>query len=124
MDHQHSEHVAAAPDAVFGILSDPAHLPDFVPQLTRAERTDADHVHVAARYDGKEHEGDAAFSADADARRITWGTPGGYEGWLQVDPDGDGSKLTLHLHTVHAPDTDRDVAGTLDAIRRLVESKA
>ncbi len=41
---------------------------------------------------------------------------------MQVDADGDGSRLTLFLATTaqgDAPDT--EVMGTLDAIRRLVE---
>jgi hypothetical protein len=49
-------------------------------------------------------------------------TGGGYRGWMQVIADGDGSMLTLGLHTTHVERADHDVAATLDAIRRLVES--
>jgi hypothetical protein len=46
-----------------------------------------------------------------------------YHGSLQVDPDGDGSKLTLRLTTQRPADTDGEIAGTLDAIRRLLEAE-
>jgi hypothetical protein len=42
---------------------------------------------------------------------------------MQVDPDGDGSRLTLFLRTQHGSEREHDVAGTLDAIRMLVESE-
>ncbi len=45
-----------------------------------------------------------------------------YHGWLQVDPDEDGSRLTLFVATVHGDAPDPEVMGTLDAIRRLVEA--
>jgi hypothetical protein len=41
---------------------------------------------------------------------------------MQVIADGDGSMLTLSLHTTHVEHADHDVAATLDAIRRLVEA--
>jgi hypothetical protein len=80
-------------------------------------------VEVDARYEGHEQHGEAPFSADVAARRIEWGTANGYHGWLQVDADGEGSRLTLFLDTPHAAASDHDVAATLDAIRMLVESQ-
>jgi hypothetical protein len=41
-----------------------------------------------------------------------------------VDPDGDGSRLTLFLATARGDAPDTEVMGTLDAIRRLVEAEA
>jgi carbon monoxide dehydrogenase subunit G len=122
MDHVHSEHVAASPDEVFAALSDPGNLARFVPQLTRIDAKDGDQVEVEARYDGHTQQGRAHFRADADARRIEWGTDGGYKGSMGVEADGDGSMLTLSLHTTHVDHADHDVGATLDAIRRLVES--
>ena len=122
MEHVHSEHVAAAPDGVFAALADPAQLARFVPQLTRVSPKDGDRVEVEARYEGRTQQGEAHFHADADARRIEWGTPSGYSGWLSVEADGDGSMLTLGLHTTHVDHADHDIGATLDAIRRLVEA--
>ena len=122
MEHVHSEHVAAAPDAVFGVLRDPQSLARFVPQLTRVD-AQGERVEVEARYEGRTQHGDAYFRTDGDARKIEWGTDSGYRGWLAVEADGDGSMLTLGLHTTHVEHADHDVAGTLDAIRRLVEAE-
>jgi hypothetical protein len=123
MEHVHSEHVAAEPDRVFAALRDPATLQGFVPQLTRIEPQGDGQVEVEARYGGRTQHGDAYFRTDESARRIEWGTDSGYRGWLVVEPDDDGAMLTLGLHTTHVEHADHDVAGTLDAIRRLVEAQ-
>ena len=123
MQHEHTEHVAAAPDAVFAAISDVANLPRFVPQITAARPSDGDRVEIAARYEGREQHGSAAFHADAAGRRIEWGAPSGYRGWMQVEADGDGSRLTLFLDTPHGTERDHDVSATLDAIRMLVEAE-
>jgi carbon monoxide dehydrogenase subunit G len=124
VQHEHSEHVAAAPDRLYAVLADVENLAHYVPQLTGAQRRDGDTVEVEARYEGHTQHGEAWFRPDEGRRRVEWGAVGGsYHGWLQVDPDGDGSRLTLHLETVHTDDVDRDVAGTLDAIRRLLEAE-
>jgi uncharacterized protein YndB with AHSA1/START domain len=122
MDHEHTEHVAASPDSVFAAISDPANLPRFVPQMT-AVREAGERLEVDARYEGKEQHGAAAFRSDSDRRRIEWEADSGYRGWMQVDADGNGSRLTLFLHTTHGEERDYDVASTLDAIRMLVESE-
>lgn len=123
MQHEHTEHVAAAPDAVFAAISDVSNLPRFVPQITAAQATDAEHVEIDARYEGREQHGEATFHADAGERRIEWSAPSGYRGWMRVEPDGDGSRLTLYLNTLHGTERDHDVSATLDAIRMLVESE-
>ena len=123
MQHEHTEHVAAAPDAVFAAISDVTNLPRFVPQITAAQATDAEHVEIDARYEGREQHGEATFHADAGERRIEWSAPSGYRGWMRVEPDGDGSRLTLYLNTLHGTERDHDVSATLDAIRMLVESE-
>jgi carbon monoxide dehydrogenase subunit G len=122
MDHVHSEHVAANPDRVFATLADPEHLAQFVPQLTSIRHAEGDRVEVEARYEGRTQRGEAYFHSDPDARRVEWGTSGGYRGWMEVVADSDGSMLTLGLHTTHVEHADHDVAATLDAIRRLVEA--
>ena len=123
MEHEHTEHVVASPDRVYAAISDPANLTRFVPQLTSIRNTGDERVEVDARYEGREQHGDASFRSDDEARRIEWGTDSGYRGWLQVDPDGDGSKLTLFLNTTHGSEHEHDVSATLDAIRMLVEAE-
>ena len=123
MQHEHTEHVAAPPDAVYGAIADVTNLPRFVPQMTAVRRSDADRVEVDARYEGREQHGEVSFTADELARRIEWSAPSGYRGWMQVDQDGAGSRLTLFLETLHGAESDHDIAATLDAIRMLVESE-
>jgi carbon monoxide dehydrogenase subunit G len=123
MQHEHTEHVAAAPDAVYAAISDLNNLPRFVPQLTGVRAADGGRVAVDARYEGHEQHGEVTFATDDAARRIEWGAPSGYRGWMQVDADGDGSRLTLFLDTPHVGASDHDIAATLDAIRMLVESE-
>jgi carbon monoxide dehydrogenase subunit G len=116
MEHVHSQHVAAEPDKVFAALADPAGMARFVPQLTRITPQNGDQVAVEARYEGRTQRGEAYFHT------VEWGTAGGYRGSISVDADGDGSMLTLTLHTTHIEHADHDIAATLDAIRRLVEA--
>jgi hypothetical protein len=124
VQHEHTEHVAAAPDAVFAAISDVRNLPRFVPQITAARPTDGgDRVEIDARYEGREQHGEASFHADPAERRIEWSSAGGYRGWMSVAPDGEGSRLTLFLETRHSSESDHDIAATLDAIRMLVEAE-
>ncbi len=125
MEHEHTQHVAAPADRVFAALADVDNLPRYVPQLTNASRGDGDTVTVEARYEGHTQQGEAWFRTDESERRIEWGSPGSeYRGWLQVNPDEDGSRLTLFLTTSRGDAPDNEVMGTLDAIRRLVEADA
>jgi uncharacterized membrane protein len=123
VQHEHTEHVAAPADAVYAAISDLGNLPRFVPQMTAARRAADDRVEVDARYDGRTQHGEASFRTDDGERRIEWGAPSGYHGWMKVDPDGDGSRLTLFLDTRHGSERDHDISATLDAIRMLVEAE-
>jgi uncharacterized protein YndB with AHSA1/START domain len=123
VQHEHTDHIAAAPDAVYAAIADVTNLPRFVPQMTAARRAEGDRVEIAARYEGREQHGEVSFRADDGERKIEWSAPSGYHGWMQVQPDGDGSRLTLFLNTRHGSERDHDVEATLDAIRMLVESE-
>jgi uncharacterized membrane protein len=123
VQHEHTEHVAAPADAVYAAISDLGNLPRFVPQMTAARPTAGDRVEVDARYEGRTQHGEASFQKDDGERRIAWSAPSGYHGWMKVDPDGDGSRLTLFLETRHGSESDHDISATLDAIRMLVEAE-
>jgi uncharacterized protein YndB with AHSA1/START domain len=123
MEHEHTQYVAAPPDSVFAALADVSNLPRYVPQMTAASRGEGDSVTVQARYEGHTQEGKGWFRTDAEARRVEWGADGSdYRGWLQVNEEAEGSRLTLFLATAHGDAPDSEVMGTLDAIRRLVEA--
>ena len=123
MQHEHTEHIAAPPGAVYTAISDVRNLPRLVPQLTAVRASGGDRIEVDARYEGREQHGEASFSADESEHRIQWSAPSGYHGWMKVDPDDEGSRLTLFLETRHGTESDHDVAATLDAIRMLVEAE-
>ncbi len=123
MEHVHSEHVAADPDRVFAALAKPDNLVRLVPQLTKIEPQEGDRVEVEARYEGRTQQGEAYLRTDESSRRLEWGTERGYSGWMSIEPDGDGSMLTLGLQTARDDHADQDVGATLDAIRRLVEAQ-
>jgi len=123
VQHEHTDHIAASPDAVYAAIADVSNLPRFVPQMTAARRSEGDRVEIAARYEGREQHGEVSFRADDAERKIEWSAPSGYHGWMQVQPDGEGSRLTLFLNTRHGSERDHDVEATLDAIRMLVESE-
>ena len=123
MQYEHTEHVAAPADAVYAAIADLNNLPRFVPQLTGVRPAEGDRIEVDARYEGREQHGEATFHADDAERRIEWSAPSGYQGWMKVDPDGEGSRLTLFLETRHGAERDHDVAATLDAVRMLVEAE-
>ena len=123
MEHEHTEHVAATPDAVYGAIADISNLPRFVPQMTAVRSAGDGRFEVDARYGGHEQHGEASFAADDQQRCVKWSSPSGYHGWMKVDPDGNGSRLTLFLKTTHDAERDHDIAATLDAIRMLVEAK-
>ncbi len=123
MEHVHSEHVAADPDRVFAALAEPDNLVRLVPQLTKIDPQEGDRVEVEARYEGRTQQGEAYLRTDESARKLEWGTESGYSGWMSIEPDGDGSMLTLGLQTTHVDHADQAVGATLDAIRRLVESQ-
>ena len=73
LEHQHTEHIAAAPDAAFTALADVNNLPEYVPQVTSAEAREGDTVEVSARYGGHEQRGEAWFRSDGANRTIEWG---------------------------------------------------
>lgn len=124
MEHEHTQFIAADPDAVFAVLRDVSRLPEIVPQMTGVHREGEDTVVVDARYEGHEQHGEGWFRPDPERRRVEWGSRASdYHGWMQVDPDGGGSRLTLFLATAHGDAPDSEVMGTLDGIRRLVESR-
>jgi hypothetical protein len=124
MEHEHTQFIAAAPDQVFAVLGDVSRLPEFVPQLTGAHRGEGDAVTVDARYEGHDQHGEGWFRAEPARRRVEWGSHASpYHGWMQVDPDGEGSRLTLFLATARGDAPDSEVMGTLDSIRRLVEAQ-
>ena len=127
-DYERSTTVHADADALFDYLSDVHNLPSYFAAMRSAEPAGGDAVRTVAVVDGTPLEGEAWFTADAAARSIRWGSegPNDYAGELSVTGAGDGSRVTVTLHTEHV-DGERIEQGldeTLDHIRRNVEGGA
>ena len=122
MEHESSMTIPVAPDRLCAAISEVGNLSRLIPPLRSVRRTDSDHVAVDAEYEGHDQHGEAWFRTDADARRVEWGSDAHpYRGWMQVEPDGEGSKLTLHLSTAHVSDIKDYVASTFESIRSHVK---
>jgi carbon monoxide dehydrogenase subunit G len=127
--------IAADPDELFEYLSKVENLPTYFRGLTEAHHTRGDEVHVTANpqvtggqpdANGEIH-GEAWFRIDADQRALAWGAEGehDYRGELQVSPDGDRARVSVHLHTEH---DDRDsietgIEETLHNIESIVAGR-
>ena len=120
MEHEHSASIPVDADRLYKTIADVGKLTAFVPQLTSARRTDAEHVDVEASYGGHEQHGEAWFRTDEAARKVEWGAEGHpYHGWMQVEPQDSGSKLTFHLTTTHVSDIKEYVNSTFESIRKM-----
>lgn len=124
-DYEHSTTVTTDPDALFAYLSDVSNLPHYFASMKSAEPAEGAAVHTVADVDGHEVEGEAWFTADAEARSIRWGSegPNHYSGELRVTGDGDGSRVTVSLHTEHVdgPSIDSGLEQTLAQIKKNVQ---
>lgn len=124
-DFERTTTVNANPDAAFRILANVKYLPEYVATMTGANETGNEMLHVEADVEGRHEEGNAAFRADPRDHRIEWGAEnrGGYYGWMQIVPDGNGSSVTIHLHVPHEgeeAEINRVLDETAGNIRRLL----
>ena len=127
-EHERSTTVDAPPETLFAFLADVENLPRYFARMTSAHPGDGDEVEVTARLEnGREVEGKAWFDVDEDANTIAWGSegPNNYEGRLEVEGQGAGSTVTVHVTTERADDegVERGLADTLGEIKRLVEEQ-
>lgn len=127
-DYEQSSTVNADPDALFTYLSDVNNLPSYFASMKSAEPAGGDAVHTVAEVDGTEREGEAWFTADAEARSIRWGSegPNHYSGELAVTGAETGSQVTVRLHTEHVDGQaiNDGLTETLAHIKRNVEADA
>ncbi|MDX6261326.1 MAG: hypothetical protein QOH84_3014 [Kribbellaceae bacterium] len=132
-DYEASTTVDVSAEVLFGYLSDVEHLPDYLPQMTEAHRTDGDKVEVAAviQPEGspqREVSGKAWIEVVEEGKKLKWGAAGAhdYHGELDIDPAPEGtSLLTVRLHTDHAdgPSIDDGLQQTLAGIKTAAENQ-
>lgn len=105
--YTHSAEADVPADVLFRFLADPRNLPRYFPQMTAAEPSGGETVHVEAEVHGDHVEGQAWVRPDESARRLEWGAegPDDYRGELQVDELEPGrSRITVTLHSVRKAD--------------------
>lgn len=127
-DYERSTTVDAAPDVLFHYLSDVGNLPHYFSAMKSAEPGNGNEVHTVAEVEGHRVEGDAWFTAEDGPRSMRWGSEGenDYAGELTVTADGDGSVVTVMLHSSHGEPgkIESGLRETLAAIKRNVEEHA
>jgi hypothetical protein len=125
-DYSGSADAGAPAGQLFGYLSEVSNLPRYITAMTSAEPAGQDAVHVVADVDGVTREGEAWFRVDRERRHLEWGSegPDNYHGYLDVTGDGATASVTVFLHTErhHSGEIERGIAGTLAAIKQLVEA--
>lgn len=126
-DYQGSTTVSVPPDSLFAYLSDVENLPGYFARMREARMTAPHEVHTTAQLpDGTTVEGEAWFRVDDDRKHLSWGSEddsNGYNGYLDVSEDGDGSRVEVHIHSPHtqSEEAQRGVDETLAAIKQQVE---
>jgi carbon monoxide dehydrogenase subunit G len=137
-----SIHIAAAPEAVFGFLDEPARQPSFTPHLKESrliERLEngGSRVHYTYSMLGVHFAGEVRATDYQPPERIVWAMSGDLQGTLRwyVDREGAGARLTYAAtYAVPGPSVlrplatpvvqwlnEREVAQLLQNVKRQIE---
>jgi uncharacterized membrane protein len=99
-EHERTTMVNASAQEAYRYLSSVSNLPDFVPHLRNVREDEQDHVRGTVDFgEGNRQDVSGFFRADPANLRLDWesdGTPG-YRGWLQIVPDGEKARITVHI---------------------------
>ncbi len=97
-DFESSLSMSASPEQVFDFIADISNLPKYLPTTKAAQSQGEGRVRVQGEANGHSYDGDGYLRPDKGALRMEWGADEGYyNGWMQVEPNGDGSKITVHI---------------------------
>jgi uncharacterized protein YndB with AHSA1/START domain len=129
MDFEESRAVAAAPEVVWGLVSDRQRLAEWVPTTTSSRPAGDDSVQLRGESHGHGYDTRGGFVADDAARRLSWDSPrhSGYQGVLTVTGHGAGSRVTVRVTIPDVPpeasaELARGLAETLDRIDQLTRA--
>lgn len=88
----------AAPQDVFDFVADIGNMPKYMPTTKSAQSQGEDRVRVQGEANHHAYDSDGYLRRNADNTRLDWGADEGYySGWMQVEPQGSGSKVTVHI---------------------------
>jgi uncharacterized protein YndB with AHSA1/START domain len=128
-DFEQSRELAATPDAVWRLISDPHRVAEWVPTAVSSQPTGDETVRLRGESHGHDYDTLGGFVADAAALSLTWNSARreGYSGVLTVAAHGTGARVTVRVTIPDVPpsaDTEmaRGLTETLDRIDQLTES--
>ncbi len=97
-EFESSTFVDAASDAVYDFVADIANMPKYMPTTKSAQSQGENRVRVQGGGEGFQYDSDGYLRRNSDGNRLEWGADEGhYNGWMQVDDEGGGSNVTIHL---------------------------
>lgn len=126
---ERSRELAAGPDAVWRLVSDPGRLADWVPTIASSRPAGGDSVQLQGESHGHDYDTSGGFRADDSDRHLTWDSPrqSGYQGELSVAGHGDGSRVTIRVTIPSLPagaetEMHRGLSEALDRIEQLTSA--
>ncbi len=97
-EFERSQHITAAPDAVYAFVSDVGNPLRYLPTTKSAQQQGSERVRVQGEARGHQYDDDGFFRADPVGRRLEWGADErDYRGWMQIADAGGASDVTVHL---------------------------
>lgn len=112
-EYEQTRRIQAAPDAVFGFVSDVENLPDYLPTVSNATIEHGESIRVQGEADGHHYDDTGFFHIDKPKQRMEWGSDGdsNYGGWLEVRGDANAavSEVTVHIKFDPKPELARQM---------------
>ncbi|EHK89287.1 SRPBCC family protein [Saccharomonospora azurea] len=137
-DFEQTRVIDADPRVVFDIASTLTSLDSWTPEGVEVEPEGEGTLHAWVASGSEVRDQTGYVDADRDRMRLRWGGQDtGYEGWLQIEPHGDGGSnatlATLHIEFAgDAPETlggeqsadvDSRIEQALDRLNSLVQDR-
>lgn len=73
-------------------------MPKYMPTTKKAEKAGDERVRVQGGGDGFQYDSEGTLKRNKESGDMEWGADEGtYNGSMSIDPDGDGSKVTIKL---------------------------
>ena len=89
----------ASADAVTDFVADIKNMPKYMPTTKKAEDAGQNRVRVAGGGDGFQYDTEGYLKRNEENGHLEWGSDEKtYSGSMEIDPDGDGSNVTITLN--------------------------
>ena len=126
-----SLYMDAPADDVYDFVADISNMPKYMPTTKKAEKAGDERVRVQGGGDGFQYDSEGYLRRNADSGDLEWGADEGtYNGAMSVDPDGDGSNVTIKLHfkgdkydQIPSDHVNEGLRTALESIKNHVEGK-